>query len=268
MARDLRGGGISLAGSQGPERVSAASARIPLSKRADRNSRVVAGSNPTRPTPASGLRVAGRSRARKSVWRWASRSEETQPSQHLRRCFRLRATFSDLPWYADHPTNKSIRQETYFLKVVVPGIEKSYPVLPKAEARLLLGFSKSGWGAWNLLLRHPGTFGRAAAWDAPLMMDKLGLYGTTGILGTQEKFESHRIPVLLKTAKLGDKPRLILTGFGSFRQHHEGVHQLLLERKIPHAYRDGPQRKHDWHSGWVKEAVELLLQEPTASGQE
>lgn len=24
-------------------------------------------------------------------------------------------------------------------------------------------------------------------------------------------------------------------------------------------YRNGPERKHDWHSGWVPEAVELLF---------
>jgi hypothetical protein len=29
--------------------------------------------------------------------------------------------------------------------------------------------------------------------------------------------------------------------------------------KVAHEYRDGPARKHDWHSGWVKEAAELLL---------
>src|SRR5687768_14690635 len=27
-------------------------------------------------------------------------------------------TFSHLPWYADHPTDPNVRQETYFLKVV------------------------------------------------------------------------------------------------------------------------------------------------------
>ena len=32
----------------------------------------------------------------------------------------------------------------------------------------------------------------------------------------------------------------------------------MLELKIPHAYRDGPQRKHDWHSGWLPEAVHFL----------
>jgi hypothetical protein len=32
--------------------------------------------------------------------------------------------------------------------------------------------------------------------------------------------------------------------------------------KLAHEYRDGPARKHDWHSGWVKEAAELLLPAP------
>src|SRR5262245_60349441 len=55
-------------------------------------------------------------------------------------------TFSHLPWYADHATNPAIRQEAYFLNVVVPFIEQTYPVEARQESRLLLGFSKSGWG--------------------------------------------------------------------------------------------------------------------------
>jgi hypothetical protein len=41
-------------------------------------------------------------------------------------------TFSHLPWYADHPTKPEVRQESYFLKVIVPFIDKTYPV--RAEA--------------------------------------------------------------------------------------------------------------------------------------
>jgi len=28
---------------------------------------------------------------------------------------------------------------------------------------------------------------------------------------------------------------------------------------IPHEYCDGPERKDDWHNGWVEEAVGLQL---------
>jgi len=170
-------------------------------------------------------------------------------------------TLSHLPWYADHPTDPAIRQEMYLLKVVLPFLEKTYPAQATREGRLLLGFSKSGWGAWSLLLRHPDLFGRAAAWDAPLMMDGPGKYGSASIFGTPEKFANYRITDLLQTKGklLGPERRLILTGYGSFRQEHEQVHTLMDELKIPHVYRDGPQRKHDWHSGWVPEAVELLV---------
>ena len=91
-------------------------------------------------------------------------------------------TFSHLPWYADHPTDKTIRQETYFLKIVVPFVESTYPAFGRPQGRLLVGFSKSGWGAFSLLLRHPDLFGRAAAWDAPLMKAKPNEFGMGPIL--------------------------------------------------------------------------------------
>ena len=167
-------------------------------------------------------------------------------------------TFSDLPWYADHPTNPAIRQEMYFMKVVVPFVEASYPA---SDERLLLGFSKSGWGAWALLLRHPDVFRRAAAWDAPLTMEQVGKFGTSGIFGTQKNFEQYRPADLLRqdAARLRSETRLILTGYDNFRTHHQQAHKLLEDLGIPHEYRDGPQRQHEWHSGWLSEAVDLLL---------
>jgi hypothetical protein len=33
----------------------------------------------------------------------------------------------------------------------------------------------------------------------------------------------------------------------------------MEELKIPHAYRDGPQRKHHWNTGWVDEAARWLV---------
>jgi S-formylglutathione hydrolase FrmB len=177
-------------------------------------------------------------------------------------------TFSQVPWYADHPTDPAVRQESYFLKVVVPYMEKAYPVLAEPKERLLLGFSKSGWGAWSFLLRHPEIFGRAVAWDAPLMMDRPGEFRSAEIFGTRENFDKYAISGLLQkeARSLSGRERLILMGFSGFHQDHLQMHALLDRLKIPHEYRDGPLRKHDWHSGWVAEAVELLL--PTAGADE
>jgi len=170
-------------------------------------------------------------------------------------------TFSRLPWYADHPTELAIRQESHFLKTVVPFVERAYPVESVREARLLVGFSKSGWGAWSLLLRHPKQFGKAAAWDAPLMTDKPNKYGMGPIFATQENFERYQISALLKNRAdpLGRSPRLILMGHDAFKAQHEAVHRLMDTLKLRHHYREGPHRDHSWNSGWLPEAVELLV---------
>lgn len=170
-------------------------------------------------------------------------------------------TFSHLPWYADHPVDKTIRQETYFIKDVLPLIEKHYPVQADAKGRLLLGFSKSGWGAWSMLLRHPDKFGKAAAFDAPMIMTKHTNFGAGPIFGSAENWENHRIANLLRenSKTLGNEKRLILLGMGNFKADHEKIHALMEELKVPHVNTDGPMRKHDWHSGWVADGVEWLL---------
>lgn len=170
-------------------------------------------------------------------------------------------TFAQLPWYADHPTDRDVRQESYFVQVVVPAVERVYPARTERDARLLLGFSKSGYGAFTLLLRHPDLFGKAAAWDAPLAMEAPNRFGMGPIYGTQENFEHYQISKLLADPAndLGTKPRLAIFGYDNFRDQHESIRRRLEDLKIPHVYRDGPQRKHIWGSGWVPEAVEFLM---------
>lgn len=170
-------------------------------------------------------------------------------------------TFSQLPWYADHPTDPQIRQEAYLLRVVVPHIDAHYPARPGAEGRRLLGFSKSGWGAFSLLLRHPEVFGRAVAWDAPLMMDAPGRYGSGPIFGDADTFASYRLTTLVKTQadRLGSRVRLIHIGYGNFRDEHERFEQVLKQAGVPHEYVDGPKRSHHWEGGWLPEALHRLL---------
>jgi hypothetical protein len=59
-----------------------------------------------------------------------------------------------------------------------------------------------------------------------------------------------------------------LTGYGNFRQHHQQAHVLMTRLGIPHEYRDGPARTHDWHSGWLEEAVELLFRNQKRLGEQ
>lgn len=170
--------------------------------------------------------------------------------------------FSQLPWYADHPSDAGIQQESYLLRGVIPFVEKFYPVRRQSRHRHLVGYSKSGWGAFTLILRNPHQFGRAAAWDAPMMMDKPGSYGSGPIFGGEENFRHYQVTRLVEQAdrSFTRQSRLVLTGyFGNFRQHHVALHELMKKQGVRHQYRDGPQRKHDWHSGWLAESLELLF---------
>jgi S-formylglutathione hydrolase FrmB len=167
-------------------------------------------------------------------------------------------SFAQIPWYADHPTDPLRRHESHFVKAVVPFIDAQFPA--DARRRCLLGFSKSGWGAYSLLLRHPDLFYAASAWDAPLTKDKPDQFKMQEIFGTQANFEGYRITTLLRenAALLRERKRLHLAGYGNFRKHTQDAHALLDELKIPHDYQDGPHREHVWGSGWLGEAVRAL----------
>jgi hypothetical protein len=41
--------------------------------------------------------------------------------------------YDETPWFGDHPTDPTLRQESYLLKVVIPLIEGRYPTLEGKE---------------------------------------------------------------------------------------------------------------------------------------
>lgn len=196
--------------------------------------------------------------------RWGDGLSEIRNSglHNVQRLICVLPTFSHLPWYADHPTDPTIQQEKHLLKGVLPWVDETFPTIPSCDGRLLVGFSKSGWGAFSLLLRHPNLFERAAAWDAPLMMNAPGRYGSGPIFGTPENFAEHQLSKLVADRadilSQESASRLIHLGYDNFRSEHAGFEKLLNEHQIPHIYHDGPQRRHHWNTGWLPEAIELL----------
>lgn len=203
----------------------------------------------------------------------------------------VKPTFSHPPWYADHPTDPHILQESHFLKVVVPFVDQLLrstdfqsvgvgeglsgsctdwkSVLREGEGeettraapeRLLLGFSKSGWGAFSLLLRHPELFARAAAFDAPLAWETPTRYGMGEVFETQANMDRYCVVDLINRSveTLAGEPRLALYGYSDFRSQHQFLHYHMLKLGIPHEFQDGPRREHRWDSGWLPAAVQFL----------
>jgi len=178
--------------------------------------------------------------------------------------------FTEMPWFADHDLNPHQRDESHLLKVVLPFIESTYAVDTSMKGRLLIGFSKSGWGAFSLLLRNPDTFYRAAGWDTGIRVDTGPIEEDdradriSRIFGTKENFERYRLSNLIRERgkALGEKTRIFYyntegrRGVGGAR-----IHQVLVEAGVPHRYLFEPKRTHRWDSGWIPQAVEFLFGE-------
>ncbi|MEM7393745.1 MAG: alpha/beta hydrolase-fold protein, partial [Verrucomicrobiota bacterium] len=115
----------------------------------------------------------------------------------------VRMGFEKEPWYGDHAADPSVRQASYLKEFVAPFIEKKYAAQSSPEGRLLFGFSKSGWGAFSLILKYPDFFGYAAAWDAPLLFTKFQ-FGMKSVYGTPEQLERmvERTPIVRRPLTL------------------------------------------------------------------
>jgi hypothetical protein len=174
-------------------------------------------------------------------------------------------SFDTVPWYGAHATDPKIRHEQFIKKVVVPLVESRFPATGQGADRLLVGFSKSGWGAISLLLRDPAFFGAACGWDAPMMMNEQNLkWGSAKHFGTAEAAAPH-VPATLVKQKAADfakgPPRLTIVGHDLYARDTQAFHELLDAQGIPHRYNNELKAKHRWDTGWLPKAIDLMLGE-------
>ncbi|HPO90698.1 MAG TPA: alpha/beta hydrolase-fold protein [Victivallales bacterium] len=171
--------------------------------------------------------------------------------------------FDTVPWYGSHATNKQIQHDLYIKTVVIPLIEKFYPASNEAKDRILIGFSKSGWGAISLLLRNQDIFGFACSWDAPLMMDENNLkWGSAKHFGSKEHATAY-VPINLVKKYAPElskqKAKMAILGSSLYGKDTKAFHNLLDELKVPHIYSNDLKFEHHWESGWLPKALELLM---------
>ena len=177
--------------------------------------------------------------------------------------------FEKTPWFGDHEKNPKIRQDSYLREFVVPFVEKNYSTVGSVEGRLLFGFSKSGWGAFSLILKYPDFFGYAAAWDAPWMFDNF-YFGMDEVFGTLEQLKKYRTDLLVSTqaSSFRTKKRLVLTGETAWGKmiptpqggaHTPEFHKLLESLGILHDYDNTMAVLHRWDPAWMKPTLQYLM---------
>jgi pimeloyl-ACP methyl ester carboxylesterase len=175
-------------------------------------------------------------------------------------------TYSDWPWMTDLPDRPMFQQILYFLEDVVGFVDRLYP----GSDRLLLGYSKGGSAALQLLLRYPDLFRAAAAFDSPIMKEQPDQWEMPYFWPNPEHFRDFAIPHLLRTrgAELGPSPRIGLFGYGNFGKdapewtsdHLSAGHELMQQLGVPHIYENDTHFEHRWDSGWLPKAVAALVE--------
>lgn len=173
--------------------------------------------------------------------------------------------FERMPWYGDHPTDPSIRQESHLLYAIIPFIDRHFPTIPTPSGRYLIGYSKSGWAAFVLLLRNPHLFDKAASFDAPLLFDDIHQWGTglEEIFGDEDNFLSYSLPHLLRMSRpamQNRSPRFVLMGYALIKDQTVAMHDLMNRLGVPHVYDLKKWKSHSWEGGWFPIAAEYLLE--------
>ena len=81
------------------------------------------------------------------------------------------------PWYANNPNDPNLQYETFMTNELVPWVKANLSTTG-TEQNWLIGFSKSGYGGQDLILKHPNLFALAASWDFPADMSSYDQYST------------------------------------------------------------------------------------------
>jgi len=178
----------------------------------------------------------------------------------------IEPTFAIDPWYANNPTDPNLQYETFMTSELEPWV-KANLATTGTEQNWLLGFSKSGLGAEDLLLKHPDLFTLAASWDFPADMPNYAEFGQSseGEYGTDANYQAnYRLTAAFLNAyktPFTSSDRIWIGGYSKFETDVSDYGSLLTSAGIAHTTETPTLMAHRWDSGWVPLALSALEQE-------
>ena len=184
----------------------------------------------------------------------------------------IEPSFAIDPWYANNTNDPNLQYQTFMTQDLVPWVQQNFGGTGGAGAgqNWLIGFSKSGLGAQDLLLKYPQLFSLAASWDFPADMSSYTQFGSSSEdeYGTNANFQAnyqltssflnaHKAPFL-------NSNRIWIGGYNVFQADMADYDALLTSTGIEHTTETPQQIAHRWDSGWVQIALSALSQDSAA----
>ncbi len=178
----------------------------------------------------------------------------------------IEPTFGIDSWDANNPNDPNMQYETFITQELVPWVKQNLATTGQ-EQTWLIGFSKSGLGVQDLILKHPDLFTLAASWDFPADMatyDGLGTdpaanYGTDANYQanyrlTQAFVDAHKTPFLSNN-------RIWIGGYSLYQTDVSDYGAILTSEGIANSTETPQYMAHRWDSGWMPIALAALYQE-------
>ena len=176
----------------------------------------------------------------------------------------IEPSFAIDPWYANSSTYANIQYETFMIQELMPWIKQNLATTGN-EQTWLIGFSKSGLGAQDLILKHPDLFTLAASWDFPADMSSYAQYNSAIAYGTDANFQAnYRLTQSFVDARKGpflSNNRIWIGGADGFPTDVSDFDVLLTSEGILHSTGTSQSIPHRWDSGWVPIALASLYKD-------
>jgi S-formylglutathione hydrolase FrmB len=178
-------------------------------------------------------------------------------------------------WYTDSATAPNEKFESYFVEELIPDVDRRFRTVAAREGRAVAGLSMGGYGSLKFGLKHPELFAFAGSMSGALAAaswlpdEKLLAFVRPSIARvygpadqpdneTRKANDIYRIVRELTPERIKALPFLYLDcGTEDFLiGNNRDFSALLIEKKVPHEYRELPGG-HTWPY-WDRQVQEVL----------
>lgn len=176
-------------------------------------------------------------------------------------------------WYTDSATAANDKYESYFIRELLPDVQKRYRTIESRYGRGVAGLSMGGYGALKFGLKYPATFAfagsmsgalRPTTWTEEELKDfkpiRDSVFGVFGPMGsdTRKANDIYQLVRSASAARISSLPYFYLDcGTEDVLANDNAQFAALLrEKKIVHEYRQLPGN-HNWQY-WDQQVQEVL----------